>query len=1174
MEKFKITKTIRFKLANSEGSILKDEITKLNNNIESFEVKNFIAELFNLFEKLEAYLFFTEDNELQVSEHINFKKSWLRLNVKNEYYKFLESKEPNKIISIKVSDIPGLEEIIKQRFDEVRKQIKKLNECENLDLNQRARDEHISLLIKQIAGRNSIPFFLSLVEHTDKMKEEDDASMYLKNKAEVIKNTLLVAIQKYLPNQSQGLSILKASFNYYTINKTPIDFQKKKEELEKQLVIKIDNGRIHVQEHKKGKLEYVSLFDKKMNEEVVKIFKKELAKNENAILTIGHNPLSDEKTFSLRQFLKQIKAEQRKKFEEAICGPDSTYERLKQNPELFLFNNILIGEYNNYKKLTEEIQELANQKNNTQDDAKKEQLTSTIKSRKQKRGELLDFQNKDNKQAFKTYKGFIRKYTDVARIHGKTLALLKSIEKESIESALLSHWALIIENNQQHQLALIPKEKAKLCKEWLETSQTNNSEQDAIIWFESLQLRSLRKLCFGFVENRTNSFYKAISQSPELKKYTSKNGRGFIKGEYEFEGDEQKIIQFYKHVLRTKYTESVLKLPFKEMQDTIFVQDFENLDEFKIALERITYKRYVCKPVNYLEELKKFSPKIFNITSQDLEKAEEKNLKHHTILWKKFWTKENEVNHFAFRLNPEIQITYRLSKTSRMLKYGHTSSHYDPSKKNRYLHPQFTLVITISENCNSNEPEMNFKTDEELAEQITGYNQRLSTDFKFALGIDNGVAELATLGVCHPDFLKKSAQERLETFQNINDYGFKTLEIKNPSYYELYKGKDKRIIAQNPSYFLNKETYKAVFDKTEEEFKAMFANQFKEKTSLSLNLSIAKVINNQLVSNGDIYTFFNLCLKEAQRLIYEMNDHSKITSSMQVVLKTNEQLNLNEKWAFIEKNHSAKRLTSLETNEQRNKYIEFVFEGKHNNDEELKDIFKGIQIRRNYTQRAIYAINYMEEDGAISDIKIVFQLKPLFNPIMCEEEIMDKLKEFNVKQISNEELDLKLINLRKAVVSNAIGVIDFLYKAFQARYGGEGIIVKEHFKPEDVDNKVADFRGNIYRLLEMKLYQKFQNYGLVPPIKRILSLREEKIGIENIQNFGIIGFVNPQHTSNLCPVCEKNSMHHTTICPENCGFDSMDKFHSNDGIAGFNIAKRGLEKIRKNQLINKLNKTQ
>ena len=32
------------------------------------------------------------------------------------------------------------------------------------------------------------------------------------------------------------------------------------------------------------------------------------------------------------------------------------------------------------------------------------------------------------------------------------------------------------------------------------------------------------------------------------------------------------------------------------------------------------------------------------------------------------------------------------------------------------------------------------------------YNQRLSTDFKFALGIDNGVAELATLGSAIPIF--------------------------------------------------------------------------------------------------------------------------------------------------------------------------------------------------------------------------------------------------------------------------------------------------------------------------------------------------------------------------------------------------------------------------------------
>ncbi|MBK7097280.1 MAG: hypothetical protein IPH58_01570 [Sphingobacteriales bacterium] len=212
MEKFKITKTIRFKLTSSDKSILDYEIKKLNKNIESFELKNFIVGLSDFLEKLEIFLFFTKDNELQVNERINFKESWLRLNAKDEYYKILGNNNPNKIISIKVSDVTGLEEIIKQRFDGVINQINKLNELENFELNERARDEQMSLLIKQIAGRNSIPFFLSLVENTDKMNEENDSSVYLKNKAEAIKNMLLVAIQKYLPNQSQGLSILKASF--------------------------------------------------------------------------------------------------------------------------------------------------------------------------------------------------------------------------------------------------------------------------------------------------------------------------------------------------------------------------------------------------------------------------------------------------------------------------------------------------------------------------------------------------------------------------------------------------------------------------------------------------------------------------------------------------------------------------------------------------------------------------------------------------------------------------------------------------------------------------------------------------------------------------------------------------------------------------------------------------
>ena len=58
-------------------------------------------------------------------------------------------------------------------------------------------------------------------------------------------------------------------------------------------------------------------------------------------------------------------------------------------------------------------------------------------------------------------------------------------------------------------------------------------------------------------------------------------------------------------------------------------------------------------------------------------------------------------------------------------------------------------------------------------------------------------------------------------------------------------------------------------------------------------------------------------------------------------------------------------------------------------------------------------------------------------------------------------------------------------------------------------------------------------------------------------------FVNPEGTSQLCPVCEQKGLSHDTKCPHSCGFDSNGIMHSNDGIAGVNIAKRGLETIEK-----------
>ena len=104
--------------------------------------------------------------------------------------------------------------------------------------------------------------------------------------------------------------------------------------------------------------------------------------------------------------------------------------------------------------------------------------------------------------------------------------------------------------------------------------------------------------------------------------------------------------------------------------------------------------------------------------------------------------------------------------------------------------------------------------------------------------------------------------------------------------------------------------------------------------------------------------------------------------------------------------------------------------------------------------------------------------------------------------------------------------------------------------------------------MSQTIHQKFQAKGLVPPIKNILMFREEDNNRESKKSvpflhIGNICFVDPRETSQNCPVCEKGKLRHTEICPNNCGFESKGIMHSNDGIAGYNIAKRGFLEFKK-----------
>lgn len=1004
---------------------------------------------------------------------------------------------------------------------------------------------------------------VDLVKLSIDKKETSDLSIRLKSNGEELLKLLKQAIEHFLPEQSSGMCITKASFNYHTINKKPIDFDKEIKNIESSLLTSRQ-----AQERNKGGLD----------NNVWRTAWADVNIKANGLpLCLGDSPFMEVDSYaSLRHILKNILATQKSQFNEAMQRGDS-YRELKES-DLYLFNNISEDEFNKYFEYTEDIEELATKRNQTHNTSLKKDLASKIKKLKRNRGSLINQVDKETKNYFRTYKAFAKFYRKVAQSHGRELAKLLGIEKEKVESQLLGYWAMIIEEKGQHKLALIPRKKANDLKRRLEES-NNPKEEVKLYWFESFTYRSLQKLCFGNLETNTNTFYPELRKDRALlRKFSLQDKNGypkFISGEHEFKGDELKKIDFYQSVLASDCAKNKLNLPYDEVYNNVVNKQFDNLEDFKIALEQVCYKRCITTNKHLIDNLaSEFGAQIFDITSLDLrrecntkDKAEKYTYKEKrpTELWREFWKEENEEKGFNIRLNPEISIIYRKAKESRIEKYG-----ADSKKNNRYLHDQFTLVMTFNEHCNTPTKNLAFANINDEQKVIEEFNKRFKKEnIRFALGIDNGEVELSTLGVYFPEFEKESIEEKLAELQNVEKYGFDTLTIKDLKYKEKdYNGKDREII-KNVSYFLKEDLYCRTFGKTSQEYKAMFEKVFEKKRLLSLDLSAAKLVCGHIVTNGDVKSLYNLWLKHAQRNIYDMNDHSKREGAKKVEFKHSEELDSEERRIFIAYlNNGNERYEKL-SDKEKNAYIEWLYRKWASNEtrnEKFEQVYKDQKIKGDYLHNVLLGATYIGE-AKVEHIRHVFKFRKDFEKLYQREEIEKpreeiekEIKTYNVRTISDEVLDLNLNHAKSSVVANVIGIVDFLYKDYKNRFGGEGIVVKEGFGISKVENDRMKFSGNIYRMLERKLYQKFQNYGLVPPVKNITEFRnKDKAFVE----FGNICFINYEGTSQRCPVCGKGKLNHTETCSENCGFNSKDIMHSNDGIAGYNIAKKGFREITK-----------
>jgi hypothetical protein len=384
-------------------------------------------------------------------------------------------------------------------------------------------------------------------------------------------------------------------------------------------------------------------------------------------------------------------------------------------------------------------------------------------------------------------------------------------------------------------------------------------------------------LCFGI---NGNTFLPEIQK--ELPQYNQKEFGEFCfhKSNDDKEIDEPKLISFYQSVLKTDFVKNTLALP-QSVFNEVAIQSFETRQDFQIALEKCCYaKKQIISESLKKEILENYNTQIFKITSLDLQRSEQKKLKGHTRIWNRFWTKQNEEINYNLRLNPEIAIVWRKAKKTRIEKYGERSVLYEPEKRNRYLHEQYTLCTTVTDNALNNEITFAFEDTKKKGTEIVKYNEKINQTLKkefnknqlWFYGIDAGEIELATLAL-----MNKDKEPQLFTVYELKKLDFfKHGYIYNKERELVIREKPYKAI-QNLSYFLNEELYEKTF--RDGKFNETYNELFKEKHVSAIDLTTAKVINGKIILNGDMITFLNLRILHAQRKIYEElieNPHAEL----------------------------------------------------------------------------------------------------------------------------------------------------------------------------------------------------------------------------------------------------------------------------------------------------------
>lgn len=913
---YEVRKTVRFELKPSEKkSFDKGNITKLQQSFE--KIQNNFLNIFifksDLEELSEEEI---KDGKIPQYTNLEFRKkreikyTWLRTHIKNKFYENT-SHENKKTYEIKNLDYVS-EEFLRwiNEWQELSIKLKNLSQTEE---HKQKRRSEIAFILRSFAKRGNFrfikDFFFSVIDIQGKQgSESDKAIQEFRKKLQDIEKKFKACLKKYLPSQSNGVLLHKASLNYYTLNKTQKEYKQLKEDKEKDLQKKIIDCK-----NKWGKPEF--FFHRKFN--------------------FGENPLYWNLDDAYQK-IKIWKAEQKSDFLEAAAGDKLTVQNFKQRFPLFSTTD---QNFLEFCKLTKELDDLEGKE---------------AKEKAQKRGKFFN----TPKQSIQTqnYYELCELYKRIAMKRGKIIAEIKGIKNEEVQSQLLTHWAVMTEKDEKKSVVFIPRKKEENLKNhkdahtFLEKSEIKNRKKQegdiALYHFKSLTFRALEKLCFKEVGN---------TFAPELKKLGLKTNFTRIKKEegieqvinvcdfpiykQELKTDEEKI-NFYTEVLKFEKNKTVKKsldlVDFGKLTEFLKRTDFKNLQEFESELEKVCY---VKVPLYFSEEefndfKNKYSAEVFEITTRSISKERKRKENTHAKIWNDFWSDENKDKNHTTRLNPELSVFYRDAIEEKSNESQKNKK--DDKINNRFSKPRYTLATTITLNATAEKTNLEFKTVDDIKKHIDklndGFNKRF--DGKWVYGIDRGDQELASL--CIVKFDKNGEDKNKYGVVQPQEFApieaWKINDLDKTKKFTLENGDIiERRIGDNPSYFFTEEN-----EPDEEYFE-------KKEIKGALDLTKAKVIKNHLIINGDSKTHRNLKFFAGKRKIWELFSGKNINSSVKI--------------EFIEKSEGEiyigddnKNVLAIKTNQ---KYVKGKNKGK--------DIYKIIYYLNNKTEEKEYWQKNLQE---------------------------------------------------------------------------------------------------------------------------------------------------------------------------------------------------------------------